>query len=63
MIDTVYILGPHKGSRLRHKLESWCPNSRKNGVSKNGENQKSVGCVVAKLQWLIETCPVDDVLH
>ena len=49
---------------VSHKLESWFPNSQKNGLS-NSENRKSValGCVVAELQWLVKTCPINDVLH
>ena len=40
-----------QGFCLCHKLESWFPNSRKNGLS-NSENQRSVGCVFAELQRL-----------
>ena len=70
MINSAHVLRPHGGSGyvtnlklwLCHKLELWFPNSRKNGLL-NGKNRKSVGCVLAKLQWLVETCPIINVLR
>ena len=52
MFDIMYTLKCHGHS-------SWFPNSQKNGLS-NGENCKSLGCVLAKLQWLIVTCLIID---
>ena len=60
MFDTMYVLRHHShSSYVCHKQESWFPNSQKNWLS-YGENQKSVGCVLTELQWLVETCPIID---
>ena len=52
-----------RGFWLHHKLESWFPNSRKN-VLLNGKKyiRKSVGCVLAELQWLVEMYPIINIL-
>ena len=51
MIDTAYVLRSHEGSSYVANLNLGFQIAKGNGLS-NGENWKSVGCVLTELQWL-----------
>ena len=63
MIDFVYALRLHGSSSYVTNLNLGFQIAERMHELLNGENWKSVGCVLAKLHWLVEMCPIIDVLY
>ena len=58
MIDSAYILKPHGGSSHITNL-----NLGFRITERIGYRMIKTGCVFTKLQRLVETCPIIDILH